>query len=151
MEWKRDNFTVTTDQTRFDMDFVVASLQGAWRKGAARERIASAFGNSLSFGLFDGERQIGCVRAVTDCRFVSWVCDLFLDPACRGKGLGRWLMDCVMNHPDLAHTRLVLSSVPESRAFYESIGFTPMRRGYAMPPRGTDPSPGGDPDVHRDA
>ncbi len=151
MEWTRDNFTVTTDQAKFDMDFVVASLQGAWRKGATRERIASAFGNSLSFGLFDGERQIGCVRAVTDRQFVSWICDMFLDPRYRGKGLGQWLMDCVKNHPDMVHTRLVFSSVPESQAFYERIGFKLMERGYTMPPRGTAQSPAGDPDVHRDA
>jgi len=138
MEWIRDNFTVTTDLSKFDIDFVVTSLQGLWRKGATREIIASAFGNSLSFGLLDGEKQIGCVRAVTDRKFVSWVCDLFLDPSYRGKGLGEWLMECVKNHPDLVHTRLVFSSVPESQAFYERIGFKPMGRGYAMPPRGAE-------------
>ena len=137
MEWSRGNFAVTTDRSRFDMDFVVRSLQGAWRRGAKRESIEGAFANSLSFGLFDGRKQIGCVRAVTDRTFVSWVCDLFLDPSCRGKGLGRWLMECVMNHPDLVGTRLVFSSVPESQAFYERVGFKPMDRGYSMPARRT--------------
>ena len=56
MKWKRDNFTVTTDLSRADMDFVTASLQGAWRNGVARERIEDAFANSLSFSLFR-ERQ----------------------------------------------------------------------------------------------
>ena len=120
------------------MDFVVASLQSTWRKGASRERIEQAFANSLCFGLFDGDKQIGCVRAVTDRRFVSWVCDLFLAPAYRGRKLGAWLMECVKNHPDLIHTRLVFSSVPESQAFYERIGFRAMERGYSMPPRGTE-------------
>ena len=117
------------------MEFLVASLQRVWRKGTLRERIEGAFAGSLCFGLFDGRRQIGYVRAVTDCNFVSWVCDLFLDPAYRGKGLGTWLMDCVVKHRDLVQTRLALSSVPESQAFCERIGFTPMERGYSMPPR----------------
>jgi GNAT superfamily N-acetyltransferase len=117
------------------MDFVVASLQGEWRKGATRERIEQSFVNSLCFGLFDGQKQVGCVRVITDYQFVSWVCDLFVDPAYRGRGLGEWLMDCVKNHPDVIHTRLVFSSVPESQGFYERIGFKPIERGYSMPPR----------------
>lgn len=146
MEWKRDNLTITTDLAKFDMSFVVSALQSTWRKGASGERIQDAFANSLCFGLFDADRQVGCVRAVTDREFVSWVCDLFLDPAYRGKKLGEWLMECVTNHPDLLHTRLVFSSVPESQAFYERLGFRPMERGYAMPPRGTGRKAEGDPD-----
>ena len=138
MKWKRDNFTVTTNLSEFDMNFVVSALQSAWRKGTTRERIEDAFANSLCFGLFDGDKQIGCVRAVTDRKFVSWVCDLLLDQAYCGQKLGAWLMECVENHPDLLHTRLVLSSVPESEAFYKRIGFTPMERGYSKPPRGTE-------------
>ena len=143
-KWKRDNFTVTTDLSQFDMDFVVTSLQSAWRKGASRESIEQAFANSLCFGLFDGEKQIGFVRSVTDRKFVSWVCDLFLALSYRGKGLGERLMECVKNHPDLVHTRLVFSSVPESEAFYKHIGFEPLERGYSMSPRSTEacsPSP----------
>ena len=135
MEWTQEDFTVTTDLSRFDMNFVVASLQELWRKGASPDKIARAFGNSLCFGLFDGQRQIGCVRAVTDHEFVSWICDLYLDQDYRGKGLGLWLMDCVKSHPDLIDTRLVFTSVPESEAFYRHIGYVPMKRGYAMPPR----------------
>ena len=138
MEWKRDNFTITTELAEFDMDFVAASLQSTWRKSASRKRIQDAFANSLCFGLFDGTKQVGFVRAVTDRRFVSWVCDLFLDPTYRGKKLGEWLMECVKNHPDLVQTRLVFSSVPEFQAFYERIGFKPMERGYSMRPRSTE-------------
>lgn len=145
MEWKRDNLTVTTDLTRFDMNFVVSALQSTWRKGTPGERIQNAFANSLCFGLFDRDRQVGCVRAVTDREFASWVCDMFLDPAYRGKKLGQWLIECVMNHPDLLHTRLVFSSVPESQAFYERMGFKPMERGYSMPPRATERRAEGDP------
>jgi len=135
MEWTKGNFTVTTDLARFDMDFVVTSLQSVWRKGMPRERIEAAFANSLCFALFESQEQIGCVRAVTDRNCVSWVVDLFLAPEYRGRGLGKWLMECVRNHPDLVHTRLVLSSVPESSSFYEHIGFEPMERGYSMHPR----------------
>ena len=126
------------------MDFVVVSLQSTWRKDATRKRIEGAFANSVSFALLDGQKQVGCVRAVTDRRFVSWICDLFLDPAYRGKGLGEWLMDCVKNHPDLVHTRLVCSSVPESQAFYERVGFRPMERGYSILSRGTEQGSEGD-------
>jgi GNAT superfamily N-acetyltransferase len=138
MKWERDNFMVTTDLSRFDLSFLVDSLQSVWRKGATRERIAQAFGNSLCFGLFDGETQIGFVRVVTDRTFVSWVCDLFLASSSRKQGLGRWLMECVISHPDLVHTRLVFSAVPEAAGFYERIGFRPMQGGYSLPPRSTE-------------
>jgi len=134
MKWTRDNYLVTTALSEFDMDFVVSSLQLQWRRGAGRERIEKAFEGSLSFGVFDRARQIGYVRAVTDRCFVSWICDLFLEPAYRGRGLGKWLMECVMSHPDLVHTRLVLSSVPKYQAFYERLGFSPMERGYSRIP-----------------
>ena len=137
MEWTKDNFRITTSLSDFDMEFVVTSLQGLWRKGKPRARIEQSFSNSLCFGLFDSERQVGFARAVTDRSFVSWVCDLFVDPHYRGRGLGKWLMECVKNHPDLVHTRLVFSSVPESQAFYERVGFSPMERGYSMNPRST--------------
>ena len=89
MNWTRDNFTITNEQSEFDMDFVVGSLQEAWRKGRAREPIETAFANSLCFGLFDGEKQIGFVRAVSDRCFISWLCDMFIDPEYRGKGLSQ--------------------------------------------------------------
>ena len=144
MEWIRGDFTVSTDLARFDMRLVVSALQSTWRKGASDGRIRYAFANSLCFGLFEGDKQVGCVRAVTDREFVSWVCDMFLDPAYRGRKLGLWLMECVKDHPELLHTRLVFSSVPESQAFYERMGFKPMERGYSMPPRGTKREAEGD-------
>ena len=149
MEWTRGTFKVTDDLARFDMSFVVESLQSMWRKGASKGSIESAFVNSLCFGLFDGYKQIGYVRAVTDREFVSWVSDLFVAPAYRGKGLGRWLMDCVMKHPELVHTRLVFSSAPEAQAFYERLGFKPMERGYSMTPRSEDDLSAGHADEFR--
>jgi GNAT superfamily N-acetyltransferase len=134
-ERKRGRFTVTTDLGTFDLEFIGDALRSAWRRGVEPARIERAFAHSLSFGLFDGDRQIGSVRAVSDRTFVSWACNLFLAPAYRGKGLGRWLMECVENHPDLVGTRLVFSSVPEGEVFHERIGFRPMERGYSMSPR----------------
>jgi GNAT superfamily N-acetyltransferase len=134
MEWNRDNYMVTTNILMFNMDFIVVSLQKIWRKGATSERIKNAFSNSFSFGVFDEAKQIGCVRAVTDRCFVSWICDLYLDPAYRGKGLGKWLMGCVMGHPNLKQTRLVLSSIPEFQTFYKDLGFLPMERGHSRKP-----------------
>ena len=140
MQWTRDNFTVTTDKSKLDMEFVVDSLHSVFKRSAPRDRIEKAFRNSLCLVLLDGRTQIGFVRAVTDASFVSWVTDLYVHPDYRGKGLGKWLMACARAHPDLAHTRFVFSSVPEHCSFYEHIGFRPMERGYSMmPPEGTQP------------
>lgn len=136
MEWKKEKYRVTDSLSEFDMEFVAASLQSVWRRGSTRQAIETAFANSLCLGLFDKDRQIGFARAVTDRVFVSWICDVYVEPEYRKQGLGKWLMECISIHDDLVHTRLVLSSVPEAREFYESLGYRPMEGGYAIPPRG---------------
>ena len=131
MDWTRGRFLVTTSPEAMDMVFVTESLQALWRRVASRESIEKALKNSLCFALFDSGKQVGFVRAVSDHTFVSWVCDLFVDPTYQNKGLGRWLMECLSEHPDLSGTRLVFSATSAACAFYEHLGYLPMQRGYS--------------------
>jgi GNAT superfamily N-acetyltransferase len=123
MEWTKQPFTLTDGRSRLDMDYVVNTLQGAyWSNGRPREIIEESWRNSLCFGLFDGDRQIGFTRIVTDKVVFSWFCDVWVDAAYRGQGLGTWMLQCVMEHPDVAATRQVLIT-QDAHGFYEKLGF----------------------------
>lgn len=123
MDWTKERYVVSDDLSRLDMDFVVAALQSAyWSAGRPREIIEESWRNSLCFGLFDGDRQIGFTRIVTDKVIFSWFCDVWVDPAYRSHGLGTWMLQCVMEHPDVSATRQVLIT-QDAHGFYEKLGF----------------------------
>src|ERR1051326_5809237 len=109
MEWRREEFWLTDERERLDMGDGCAAIQGSyWGTRRPRALIEESFRNSLCFGLFDGERQIGFCRVVTDKVVFAWFCDVWIDPASRGHGLGSWMMACVMEHPHVVRTRQVL-------------------------------------------
>jgi GNAT superfamily N-acetyltransferase len=137
MEWAQEQFTLSDDPSRLNMNYVVTALQGAyWSAGRPREIIEESWRNSLCFGLFDGTKQIGFTRIVTDKVIFSWFCDVWIDLAYRGQGLGTWMLQCIMQHPDVASTRMVLVT-QDAHGFYEKLGFErkellvkPAKRSY---------------------
>jgi len=77
---------------------------------------------SLCFGLFLGDAQIGFGRAVTDYTVFSWIADIVIDGRHRGQGLGKWMMECMVAHPGISGTQLVLQT-RDAHALYEKYGF----------------------------
>src|SRR4029077_15028449 len=105
-EWTRDGFTVGTDPARLYVDAIHAYLTTSyWAEGISRELVARSLPCSLCFGLYEGERQIGLARVITDRATYAYLCDVYVLPERRGRGLGHWLMECVMEHPDLQGLR----------------------------------------------
>ena len=105
-EWQRGEYTVSTDAARLDIDVIYGYLDRAyWSSGIPRETVERAVQRSLCFGLFEGETQIGFARAVTDSTTFAYICDVFVLESHQGKGLGTWLMRCVMQHPEMRGLR----------------------------------------------
>lgn len=126
MEYDSPEYFVTTDQSRFDFSFVHRSLQSTrWAKGRPEAVILESFMNSLCFGLFckASSKQIGFVRVVTDKVVASVIDDVFVEEPYRRKGLGTWLMSCVVSHPYVFQTKSRLKTTDAHR-FYEKFGFT---------------------------
>jgi GNAT superfamily N-acetyltransferase len=127
MEWKRDAFTVTDDPARQDLAAIFALLRSTyWAGDRASEAIETSLRNSLAFALYDGDRQIGMARVVTDRATVGYLCDVVISDDYRGQGLGKWFLECILAHPDLKDCRIDLFT-RDAQDFYRAFGFGPHR------------------------
>ena len=123
-ETHRDSFTISTDPSRLDMPVVYDFLSRSyWAKTRPREYTDAAFANSLVFGIYEGGRQVGMARVVTDAIIVAYLCDVFIHEDFRGRGLGKWLMESILAHPDLNHVRRWLLATDDAHGLYRQFGF----------------------------
>jgi len=127
-ERTRGAYVVTTDPARLDLAAVHAYLVTAyWCEGIPREVLARAIANSLCFSLLEeGRRQVGLARVCTDSATFAYLMDVYLLPERRGQGLGRWLMECVMDHPRLAGLRRFSLITRDAHGLYAQYGFRPL-------------------------
>jgi GNAT superfamily N-acetyltransferase len=127
MEWQRDAYTVSDDPARLDLDAICRLLWGTyWATDRKTDVIAGSLKNALSFGLYHGNEQIGIARVVTDRATVGYLCDVVISDQHRGSGLGKWLIACILAHPDLVDCRIDLFT-RDAQEFYREFGFGPHR------------------------
>jgi N-acetylglutamate synthase-like GNAT family acetyltransferase len=125
LETQRDKFTISTDPARLDVDAICEFLKRAyWANTRPRERTERAIQNSLVFGVYDGERQIGLARVVSDYSIFAYLCDVFIHEDYRAHGLGKWLIQTIMEHPDLRDMRRWLLVTSDAHGLYKQFGFT---------------------------
>lgn len=128
-EWRRDGFTISTDSVRLDRpamrEFLAASY---WSPGIPQDVLDRALGGSLCFGLYEGERQIGFARAITDRATFAYVADVYVLEEYRGRGLALWLMQTVMEHPELHGLRRWMLLTRDAHALYRKVGFVDAAR-----------------------
>jgi GNAT superfamily N-acetyltransferase len=129
MEWTRDKFTVTTDKARLDRDVIERFLGSSyWAENIPRSTVDKSIDNSLCFGLLEENLQIGFARVVTDRATFAYLADVFVLPDHRGQGLGKWLIECVVSHPELQGLRRWLLGTRDAHGLYQRFGFTPLKR-----------------------
>ena len=118
-----DGYTLSDDPGSVDLDAVCELLRDTyWAAGRSREMVALTIANSLCFTVRHGSTQVGLARVLTDLGGSSYVCDVVIHPEHRGRGLGRWLMRCLLRHPAVANTRVLLIT-RDAQAFYREFGF----------------------------
>ncbi|HZV76346.1 MAG TPA: GNAT family N-acetyltransferase [Candidatus Babeliales bacterium] len=126
---ERDGFIISSDPGRFDFGAIERLLRSSyWAGERSRQVIELSIKNSLCFGLYragDG-KQIGFTRVVTDSATFAWICDVIVDPAYRGRGLGSWMMGHVLSDPDLRCVRRWILATRDAHDFYAVHGFTPL-------------------------
>ncbi|MBL8102818.1 MAG: GNAT family N-acetyltransferase [Anaerolineales bacterium] len=127
MEFKKDKFTISDDVSRLDIDAICDFLSCAyWADKRPRRVIERSIKHSLNFGVYDGERQIGFARVVTDHATFAYLCDVFIHEDYRGQSLGKWMMECVMAHPDLQGLRRWSLATRDAHGLYQQFGFTEL-------------------------
>lgn len=127
IETCRDHFTISTDPARLDIDAITDMLSRAyWAQGRIRDVIARYLQHSLTFGIYDGPRQIGLARIVSDYTTFAWLCDVFIHEDYRSHGLGKWLMETIHSHPDLQGLRRWLLATRDAHGLYAQYGWKPL-------------------------
>jgi GNAT superfamily N-acetyltransferase len=141
-EWRRDGLRITTDPAQIDLDVVHGFLTASyWAWGITRDRVERSIAGSIPFALFEDEQQVGFARVISDRATFAWVADVFVLPGFRGRGLGTWLMETVLAHPDLQRLRRWSLATRDAHSLYARFGFVRLaspERMMEFRPAGTD-------------
>jgi len=129
MDWKRGEFTISTDRNRLQIEAIhrFLSEESYWARERTKEQTITAIKNSLPFGVYKGENQIGFARVVTDYATFAYLGDVYILEEFRGRGLSKWLMEVIINYPDLQGFRRWILATKDAHTLYERYGFTALR------------------------
>ena len=132
-EWQKDNYLVSTDKEKLDLRVIHHYLaKSSWAKGISREIVAVSIKNSLNFGVYHSGEQIGFARLITDYATFAYLSDVYILDEYQGEGLGRWLMECIHQHPVFRHLRRIMLVTTTAPWLYEKLGYEPVnQKNYA--------------------
>jgi GNAT superfamily N-acetyltransferase len=124
VEYQRGEYLISTDGDRLDIAFIHEYLSSSayWAQGRSLDTVGRSIEGSLCFGVYMGARQVGFARVVTDRATFAWLCDPFVVEGHRGQGLGKWLVECIVAHPDLQALRLFLLATRDAHELYQRYG-----------------------------
>jgi GNAT superfamily N-acetyltransferase len=127
--WSQGDFEISTDPARVDVDMVHEFLTNSyWAKGIPVATVRLSIENSICFALYHGQQQVGFARVISDLATFAYLADVFIVPDYRGRGLSRWLMECIVGHPDLQGLRRWMLATRDAHGLYAKFGFTAMGR-----------------------
>lgn len=128
-ELREGQYLVSTDSALLDIDRIHAFLTASyWAEGVPPDIVARSIEHSMPFGLYDGRAQIGFARVITDFATYAYLADVYVEAEYQGQGLGKLLMQAVMDHPDLQGMRRWLLGTRDAHGLYRQFGFTELRR-----------------------
>ena len=127
--WVKGTFTVTCDPAKMDRAVIAEFLASSyWAKGIPPATVERSLAHSLCFALLDGDRQVGFARVISDYATIAYLGDVFVLPEYRGRGLSKWLMECVTSCPELQGLRRWILATRDAHGLYEKFGFTPLKK-----------------------
>ncbi|MGW3010162.1 GNAT family N-acetyltransferase [Streptomyces sp. NPDC001219] len=126
---REDGYEVDTDPDRLDVGLVHhwLSTDAFWALGRSRETVEQSISGSLNFGLYDDSgAQVAYARVVTDRATFAWLCDVYVAPTHRGRGLGTWLAEAVRDRLAPYRLKRTLLSTRDAHEVYAKVGFVPV-------------------------
>lgn len=127
MNWIKENYTISTDKTWLQIDFIHNYLgHSYWAEDIPLDVVKKSVEGSMCFGIYIDRKQIGFARVVTDAATFAYLADVFVDKQYRGKKLSKWLMEVIVSHPDLQGLRRFMLATRDAHGLYEQFGFTQL-------------------------
>lgn len=118
-------FSISEDKSKLDVEFIHRELADSyWSKKIPRSIVERSIENSMCFGIYDGDLQIGFARVITDKATFAYLCDVIITSTYRGRGAGKQLMTYIMAHPDLQGLRRFTLGTLDAHGLYKKYGFT---------------------------
>ena len=123
-----DGYEVRTELADMDFDRIHPwlSTDAYWALGRTRDDVETAAANSLNFGVFTGGEQVAYARVLTDRANFAWLCDVYVDRAHRGRGVGHRLLEAVVERLEPMGLSRVLLATRDAHELYARFGFEPL-------------------------
>ncbi len=123
-------YLISTDKALIDVEKVYSYLENEsyWAKGVTLSRLENAIQNSICFGVYQGQELVGFARVVTDIATFAYLCDVFILEEHRRLGLSKWLIQSIVNHPDLQDLRRWSLATSDAHKLYSQFGFVPLSK-----------------------
>ena len=123
-----DGYIISTDPARLDLAVIhqYLSKDAYWAQNIPLDVVQRSINNSFCFGVYYNNEQIGLARLITDKATFAYLCDVFILPAHRGKGLSKALMQSIHDHPDMQGLRRWMLGTKDAHALYAQFGWTPL-------------------------
>jgi GNAT superfamily N-acetyltransferase len=126
--WTKGEFEIGTDPAQVDLRTVHEFLTNSyWAKGIDLATVRRSILNSLCFGIYHQGRQVGFARIISDRATFAYLADVFFLEPYRGRGLSRWLMECILSHPDLQGLRRWMLATRDAHSLYRQYGFSSLK------------------------
>src|SRR4051812_44411043 len=101
-DYYRDSYCISTDKGKLDIAYIHRFLAGSyWAENIPVGTVVKSIEFSMCFGVYHGRQQVGFARVITDYATFGYLADVFIDEQHRGRGLSKWLMKIIMEHPEL--------------------------------------------------
>ena len=129
MKLGKGEYEIDTDKRRLDIAGIhrFLSTESYWAKNRTLEQTLTAIENSLCFGIYRGREQVGFARVVTDKATFAYLGDVYILDGHRGRALGKWLMQVILEQPDLQGLRRWLLATHDAHGLYKQYGFDDLR------------------------
>lgn len=122
------SITITTDKSRLNIPLIhkYLSEESYWAKNIPLEIVKGAIDNSMCFGVYDGEQQLGFARIITDYTTFAYLADVFILKEYRGKGYSKQLVKYILTHPSLQGLRRWMLGTYDAHELYRKYGFNDL-------------------------
>lgn len=125
--WQRDGYLISTNASMLDLEVVHGYLSRSyWAAGVPEDVVRRSIENSLCFGVYRGEEQAGFARVVTDRATFAYLADVFVLEEHRGQGIGKWLVEVILSHPELQGLRRWMLATRDAHDLYRRYAFTEL-------------------------